>query len=279
MNFRMTSFADNYEDVVLDRVFGGRDRGFYIDVGAYDPVEHSVTKHFANLGWRGINIEPNPKPMEKLRADRPRDVNLQVAVSDAEGEVTLYEAPDACWSADRDLLTGYFGARPDQLEPRRVPMTTLTRICDQHVPEGETIDFLKVDVEGLERSVIAGNDWDRWRPRVVLVEANNVADWEPILLAHRYQFTLFDGVNRFYLRDEDRELTSRMQAPANASDRFMIHGYMQRIDYLERHIESMGVARPFEIEVARWLGRVRDRHPRVAGVIKPIVRRVLGRAG
>ena len=60
MDDSIISYADNFEDVLLRRVFPRGTPGFYIDVGAFDPVALSVTKHFSDAGWRGINIEPVP---------------------------------------------------------------------------------------------------------------------------------------------------------------------------------------------------------------------------
>ena len=57
---RFISYAQNNEDVLLWRALGHVRDGFYIDVGANDPVEHSVTKAFYDAGWRGISIEPLP---------------------------------------------------------------------------------------------------------------------------------------------------------------------------------------------------------------------------
>jgi hypothetical protein len=76
----MISYAQNLEDVVLNRVFKSKPTGFYIDVGAHDPVEQSVTKYFHDLGWRGINIEPVRSSYWKFDKERPRDINLNLAV-------------------------------------------------------------------------------------------------------------------------------------------------------------------------------------------------------
>ena len=89
------SYAQNYEDVMLLRALGGVQHGFYIDVGAQDPVNDSVTKMFYERGWRGINIEPVSHWYERLVADRPHDINLQLAVSDAPGRMHLYEVVDS----------------------------------------------------------------------------------------------------------------------------------------------------------------------------------------
>jgi hypothetical protein len=76
---------------------------------------------------------------------------------------------------------------------------------------------MKIDVEGAEAQVLAGADWGRWRPRVVVLEAvapGTMApawdEWEPILLGNGYRFGLFDGLNRFYVAEEEPELAARL---------------------------------------------------------------------
>src|SRR6202034_3167272 len=86
----MISYAQNFEDVMLRRVFRDRKQGFYIDVGAMDPVVESVTKFFYDEGWSGINIEPNEWFYSKLLQDRPRDINLNLAVGEREEKKELY---------------------------------------------------------------------------------------------------------------------------------------------------------------------------------------------
>src|SRR3954471_8628243 len=94
----MISYAQNGEDVVLWRLFGAFARpGFYVDVGAAHPVLHSVTKWFSLHGWRGVNVEPVPRLLEQLVADRPHDVNLGVACGAEAGVTTLAVATDAKW--------------------------------------------------------------------------------------------------------------------------------------------------------------------------------------
>lgn len=276
MNFRMTSYADNFEDVLLRRAFPDEASGFYIDFGAYEPVEHSVTKHFYDSGWRGVNIEPNPSPFARLEAARPRDANLNIGLSDAEGVLTIYEAPASCWSVDQDILTGWFGADPREIRAREIPVLTLAQVCERHVPRGCTVDFLKVDVEGHEREVVAGGDWNRWRPRVVVAEANKPESWDPSLVAAGYHFVLFDGVNRFYVRDEDQHLISTLSVPVNAGDRFAIHGYMAVINDLRERLALTDDLGPRAIALARRLQRLADGHPRAASLARSVLRRLAG---
>jgi FkbM family methyltransferase len=222
----MVSFAQNREDVVLARVLRDVCAGFYVDVGANDPVLESVTKHFYDSGWSGINVEPGAI-FAKVAAARPRDRNYHVAASDRRGVATFHEFPNAPGLSslhERDPE----GAAAECLAEKRtyeVPTMPLRDIFAEVDPP--TIDFLSVDAESHEREVLLGNDWSRWRPRVVVVEATLLGRfepghhlWEDILLGARYQFAYRDGVNRFYLRDEDAALRDRFYAPS-APDRFI----------------------------------------------------------
>jgi hypothetical protein len=97
----------------------------------------------------------------------------------------------------------------------RLPVTTLARVCER--AGGHPIDFLKIDVEGAEADVLFGGDWQRIRPKVVVVEAVTPGsgdpawqEWEPFLIAQNYRFVLFDTLNRFYVADEHPEIMARL---------------------------------------------------------------------
>jgi FkbM family methyltransferase len=218
----LISYAQQGEDVLLRRVLS-HSPGFYVDIGANHPSEFSVTKLFYDLGWHGINVEPGAIA-ELLHQQRPRDVNLQVGISDQEGELTYYEFPEF-----PGLNTfGAEQAEEHQRAGRRylekvVPVMTLAQLCSRHV--NETIDFMSIDVEGHEPQVIHGADWSTWRPRCLIVEATRPCttvlayeEWEPRLLQHGYLLATFDGLNRYYVREEDRHLLDRFQAPVNVFD-------------------------------------------------------------
>ena len=236
----MVSFAQNGEDVRLDRVFARGRPGFYIDVGACDPSTASVTRHFYDLGWHGINVEPTRASFDRLGAERGRDVNLNVALSDAAGDLVLHEfegvdtgvSTASAVHAERHHQAGLASVE------HTVPALTLAEVCERHVTG--SIDFLSVDVEGHEREVLAGADFDRWRPRVILVEATEPATleeaidtprllpashetWEPILTEARYRFVAFDGINRFYVREEDADLAPALAVPVNVLDGYVTY--------------------------------------------------------
>src|SRR5256885_1626845 len=137
----MVSFAQNGEDVVLARVFSERAVGFYIDVGAWAPDQGSVTKHFYDRGWRGINVEPLRHAYARLCAERPRDINLDACLSDRAGEATFYEGA----SSERSTLSPEVVALASNLRfvARATTVRTLADVCAEHAPAH--IDFLKID--------------------------------------------------------------------------------------------------------------------------------------
>lgn len=167
------SYSQDGEDMVLRRLFGGRRRGFYVDVGAHDPYRFSNTCYFHRQGWRGINIDPNPDTIKAFRRERASDVNVCVGVSDCPGELSFhfFNEPalntfDVNLAAERVKLPGY-----RLLEKRNVSVRRLDELLREHLPLGQSIDFLSIDVEGMDLAALRSNDWTRFRPSLLLVEA------------------------------------------------------------------------------------------------------------
>src|SRR5690348_8028072 len=135
----MISYAQNFEDVMLYRIFRDRPTGFYVDVGAADPTHHSTTKWFYDLGWRGINIEPQNRFFEALERERPRDINLHCGAGAASGQTLFFEiSPTHEWSSfDERVRTA---ARGETIVEYTIPVLTLNEIIERH-GEKRAIDF------------------------------------------------------------------------------------------------------------------------------------------
>ncbi|WP_444890105.1 FkbM family methyltransferase [Microbulbifer sp. DLAB2-AA] len=229
---QFVSHAQNFEDVMLRRALKGVDKGFYIDIGAGWPDEHSVTKTFYDIGWRGINIEPNPYFYRRLLKDRAFDVNLQVAIGDLPGVHPFYCIKDTGLStldfeiANRHRSSGW------EAEELNVSVRTLNDIWECEIPKSvSNVHFLKVDAEGFEKKIISSNDWSLNRPWIILVESTlplsqeeSYREWEGELLGSRYIFCYQDGLNRFYLAEEKIELVRFFQSPPNVFDGFKLAG-------------------------------------------------------
>ena len=240
--FDIVSYAVNAEDVVLVRAFAGYRRGFFVDVGAGDPEEGSVTKNLVDrLDWRGVNIEPLPEMVDCLRAARPNDINLGVAVDLKPGKAPFYrivarpglEGGPGLSTLDPEIVemhkkTGW------GVQELQVDVVTLESVLTENASPG--FDLLKVDVEGREAAVLASADLSYWRPRVVLVEATvpdspepSYEEWEPLVMKSGYRLALFDGLNRFYARADETELLRRLSVPANVFDRWIPFAWAKRL--------------------------------------------------
>ena len=224
----MISYASNFEDVVLARVLNDKTDGFFIDIGANHPEIGSVTKHFSDLGWRGINVEPDTLMLDILKKQRPRDINLSVGISRVCSEKTFYQVfqNNGLSTFDPKVAKRLKEQGFDMLE-KKLETISLAELAKQHIGK-RLVDFLKIDVEGHEHEVIAGADFTCLRPRILVIEATipssnilNHESWESILLNAGYHFVLFDGINRFYVRDEDFSITTKLCYPANFLDGFI----------------------------------------------------------
>ena len=233
----VTSYSHTCEDVLLRRVFPDLEDGFFIDVGAYDPTNDSVTKLFYDLGWAGINVEPNPEFYDRLVKERERDITLAVAVTSAEGPVTLNIVGDTGLTTLVSDIADTHNSGGLQVQEVTVPTQSLAALWDQHVPEKQPVHFLKIDVEGAEADVIRSADWSRHRPWVLVVEAtlpnttiSNHQEWDPILIKAGYIFCHFDRVNRYYVAEEHASLKDRFAQPLNV----VLDSYIPFMAYLEQ---------------------------------------------
>lgn len=168
------AYSQDGEDMVLRRLFERQASGFYVDIGAHHPFRFSNTCYFYRRGWRGLNIDPNPDAIKAFLRNRPSDINVCVGISDAPGDIAFhfFNEPalntfDVELAAERIRIPGYC-----LLETRSVPVRRLDDVLTEFLPRDQKIDFLSIDVEGMDLSVLRSNDWSRFRPRLLLVEAH-----------------------------------------------------------------------------------------------------------
>jgi FkbM family methyltransferase len=199
----MVSFSGNQEDVRLRRVLELLPTTTYVDVGAGDPVDGSVTYWLYTQGWRGVLVEPGTRG-DRLAQVRPEDLVLAAAVGRGSGEVVLYEtSPDAGMSTMRaDRLPDVL-ALGQTVREHRMPVLSLTEVFER---APGPVSVLSVDVEGAEGEVLGSLDWEAHRPVVVVVEAilpwqavSTRPDFEHHLHAADYPEVAFDGVNAYYV--------------------------------------------------------------------------------
>jgi FkbM family methyltransferase len=174
--YHRLSYAQEGEDMILARIFYHQPNGFYVDVGAYHPQMISNTYYFYLQGWRGINIDAMPGSMDSFNKIRPNDINLEIPLSDTKQNLTYYkfnhsnlngfskkisEQRDGCSVGDWEVKL---------ISEIELQTSTLSEVLDKYLPPAQTIDFLNVDVEGLDYEVLKSNNWQKYRPKIVLVE-------------------------------------------------------------------------------------------------------------
>jgi FkbM family methyltransferase len=255
------SYAQNFEDVVLWRALHDVGQGCYIDVGAAHPTAESVTKAFYDAGWSGINIEPGIESHRLLVEERPRDINLQIALGESEGTTNFFRVGRGNGLSTTDDLVAS-GHERNGWNVERVPMklSTLASVCASYAIE--TVHFLKIDVEGSELAVLQGADFTKFRPWILLIESiapQSLLDpqtgeavlgaslpaathdqWESLVIEAGYSFALFDGLNRFYVADEKaEELQSRLSAPANCLDSFKTASEVAATDFVDGQLSDL----------------------------------------
>lgn len=164
------AYSQEGEDLLLLRLFGQRPVGYYVDIGAFHPRAYSNTCLLFRRGWRGINIDPSPGVAEAFARARPHDINLALAIGLQAGQATLnrfeWGELNTLSHAQVDLVDAF--ATP--VGTVTVPVKPLTDVLDQHLPRGQRIDLMNVDVEGFDLEVLQSNDWTRYRPSVLCIE-------------------------------------------------------------------------------------------------------------
>ena len=225
----MISYAQNFEDVILWRALKHLERGFYIDIGAQDPVKDSVSLCFYEAGWRGVHVEPSPHFAARIRAARPDEEVIGAVIGRSSGLIKFYESVKTGLSTCDPVLVERHTADGFEFREITAPCVTLSQILEGS--GGQEIHWLKIDVEGFEAAVIASWSPSTVRPWIVVLESvkpdthePTFAEWEPALLGLGYAFVYFDGLNRFYLSEQHPELAHAFGAGPNLFDDFMLNG-------------------------------------------------------
>ena len=219
------TYSQNFEDLMLWRALKNVEKGFYIDVGANDPQQDSVTKAFYDMGWRGINIEPEYQFYKALKKERLRDINLHCAISSSQKQITLYVSKLRGWSTTDSAVSSKQKEKKLLDEAIIVEARTLDDVMMQNKEHFSEVHFLKIDVEGAEKDVLESFSFLHVRPWIIVVESTlqgtheDISNsWEHLILKNNYFQVYFDGINKYYLAQEKSSLSSAFAYPPNVLD-------------------------------------------------------------
>lgn len=241
----VTSYAQNFEDIILWRALKHITSGTYIDLGAQHPVVDSVSKLFYEHGWRGVHVEATPAYASLLRQDRPDETVIEAAVSTKPGVLTFFEFPDTGISTGDPEIARAHEARGFSLRTINVPTVTLADVL--RLAQSNDVHWLKIDVEGMEREVLESWHASDLNPWIVVVEStlpmtqiDSHMQWEEILLDRGYLHAYFDGLNRFYVSREHPELVDSFGPGPNVFDDFELSGLASAAYCRRVHDEQLG---------------------------------------
>ena len=200
MTLKHTSFSLEGEDVVVNRLLNDKKDGFYIDIGAFDPILYSNTHMFYLKGWNGINIDARSDSMDKFKRIRSKDINLELAVGDHKKSLNYYTfEKNAINTFDENVKELNIKNGNKILSIEKIEVISLKDILDNHKYNIEEIDFMNIDVEGFELSVLMSNDWSLYSPKFIIIEILNT-DLDDISNNDVYK----------YLYSKSYKLTSRL---------------------------------------------------------------------
>jgi len=201
------SHSQLFEDYYLYRFSGEKKTGFYIDIGANDANNLNNTAFFYEKGWSGINVEPDMEKFNQLQNLRPKDLNINMGAGSARGVLKFYRFKnDSLSTFVKKEATRRESEGEALIGEADVPVDRLVEILNKYVSPNKTIDFMSIDVEGLNFEVLSSNDWNKFRPNFVCIEVadycqNKVSrDAKVIdfLKKNDYAEVFFNGINSIF---------------------------------------------------------------------------------
>ncbi len=171
--YALKSYSQEGEDMILRRIFEKQQIGFYVDVGAHHPMRFSNTYFFYKKGWKGINVDAMPDSMKAFNKFRPRDINIEKPISDKKQILTYYAFNEPALNGFSKELSEERATADNNYHfifEKDIETSTLEEILDKNLPVNQKIDFLSIDVEGLDFMVLKSNNFEKYKPKVILIE-------------------------------------------------------------------------------------------------------------
>ena len=172
------SYSINGEDLRISQFFKNKKKGFYVDVGSYHPLRMNNTYLLYKKNWTGINIDPSQFSIDLFNFLRPEDLNLQIAVSDKDGEISFFYQKKFSQlnTTDKKIANENF---QENFKERQVKCQTIHNILTNSKYKDVKIDFLNIDVEGAEMKVLKTLNFKIYDPKVICIEILGYRELNP----------------------------------------------------------------------------------------------------
>lgn len=205
---KLKTSAQYCEDLLIYLLLDCKEKGFYVDIGANNPSELSNTEFFYNRGWNGINIEPDPLLYEVFKVTRDRDINLNIGIGNQNQELDFYRlSANTLSTFSNSAANQYVRDGHKIIDIIKIPVIQLREVFE-HYAIDKQIDFMSIDVEGYELEVLNSNDWEKYRPKIILLEVNqNPKDLLSYFDNYRYELVFNNQTNALFV-----DLNTKLQA-------------------------------------------------------------------
>ncbi len=208
-SFKQEYYSQSGEDILVGKLLN-KSNGFYVDVGAFHPKHYSNTYLLYKKGWSGINIDPNLASIKLFKKSRKNDINLRLGVSNNSEKLHYYKFSHAsCNTFSKEQAEKLKNKKwIDFLEEEEVECTPLKKILKKYLKSGQVIDLLNIDVEGFDENVLKSNDWELYKPNVIIIESPdfNVEKLEEnniykFLKSRSYKLYAFTGLSLVFKKE------------------------------------------------------------------------------
>jgi FkbM family methyltransferase len=168
-------FSQSGEDAILKGFFYEklklRNPGFFVDIGAFHPTHGNNTYFFYINGWRGINVDASPGSIKAFNASRTRDINVETGIALTEETRSFYYmGADSMNSFSQDFIEKDRNIKDRVQQEMQIKTIRLETLLDKYLPPNQPIDIMSVDVEGMDLEVLQSNNWEKYTPKVIVVE-------------------------------------------------------------------------------------------------------------
>ena len=167
------------EDIFIRRFFKNKKKGFYVDIGCYNPVKGSLTYYLFKKGWKGLNVDLSKVSVDLFKISRPNDHYINAALTDFEGETNYYE--NGVINQQNSLISD---TSKKKIKIKSYKLNSLLNELNVH-----EIDYLNIDVEGNEFKVISSLNFQKHKPRLISIE-QNIYNSEKLLDQDCHKFLL-----------------------------------------------------------------------------------------
>ena len=198
--FKKKTYSMHGEDLIIQKYFKDKKNGLYVDLGCYHPIQYNNTLLLYQNGWEGINVDINKFSIKLFDFCRPKDINLNIAVSNKNSEIDFY------FQKKLSLLSTIIKTQSDvafqgKIKKSKILSQTLTKILDNSKYKNRKIDFLDLDIEGADLEALESLDFSRYKPEMIcaeIVDKNQPINDDNLKNSNIYKFLIAKSYSKIW---------------------------------------------------------------------------------